>query len=344
MTTVLLLTQDPDLAADLRRVVLAAGAEPVEAPDVARGRPSWPSAAAVLVGDDLLAEASRSALLRRPGVVVVGRSRDRIDWDAALGVGADAVLTLPDDERSLLLRVAEACTGSGRRGRCLGIVGASGGAGASVLAVALGLALARTGASPVVVDTDPGSAGLDLLLAAEEEQGARWGDLAAVTGALAPETLRSALPVVSGLAVLSADREAVATLDSLATVVDSARAAYDAVLCDLPRGRPDVLDLVAPRCDELLLVVTTDVRGLSAGRRALELLRPHGPVRLVVRHRRRSALDPEQVGAWLEAEVAAEVDDDPGLTAAVDRGDPPGSRGRFGRTCDHLAATLLAAS
>lgn len=91
-------------------------------------------------------------------------------------------------------------------------------------------------------------------------------------------------------------------------------------------------------------MVTTDVRGVSAGRRALEALRPHGPVRLVVRHRRRSALDPEQVGAWLEAEVAAEVDDDPGLTAAVDRGDPPGSRGRFGRTCDDLAAHLLAAS
>ena len=344
MTSVLLLTRDPDLAADLRRVVLAAGAEPVEAVSPAQARPGWRSAAAVLVGDDLLVECAQGVLERRGGVVVVARAREALDWDAALAVGADAVLAVPDDERALVLRVADACVGATRRGRCLGVVGASGGAGASVLAVALGLAVARTGATPCVVDTDPGSAGLDLLLAAEEVRGARWGDLVAVTGMLAPEALRSALPVVSGLAVLSADRDTAAPLDAVAAIVDSARSAYDVVLCDLPRGRPDVVEAVAPRCDELLLVVTTDVRGVSAGRRALAAIAPHGPVRLVVRRRRRAALEPEQVAAWLGAEVAAEVDDDPGLTAAVDRGDLPGARGRLGRTCDDLAALLLAAS
>lgn len=344
MTSVLLLTRDPDLASDLRRLVLAAGAEPVEADGAARARPAWRSVSAVVVGDDLLVEAAGAAFGRRPGVVVATRARDALDWDAALALGADAVLALPHDERTLVLRLAEACAGSARRGRCLGVVGASGGAGASVLAVALGLAVARAGAAAVVVDADPGSAGLDLLLAAEEEQGARWGDLAAVTGSVAPEALRSALPVVSGLAVLSADRDTVASLDSVPAVVDSARTAYDVVVCDLPRGRPDVLSAVAPCCDELLLVVTTDVRGVSAGRRALAALAAHAPVRLVVRRRRRSALEPEQVAAWLGAEVAAEVDDDPGLTAAVDRGDLPGARGRLGRTCDDLAALLLAAS
>lgn len=344
MTSVLLLTRDPALVADLRRVVLAAGAEPVDAGSVARARPSWRSAAAVLVGDDLLGEASRASLDRRGGVVVVARRREDLDWDAVLAVGADAVVALPDDERALVVRVAEACLGSARRGRCLGVVGASGGAGASVLAVALGLAAARAGTASVVVDTDPASAGLDLLLAAEDVPGARWGDLLGVTGVLAPEALRSALPVVSGLAVLSADRDAVAPLESVAAVVDSARSAYDLVLCDLPRGRPEVLDVVGPRCDELLLVVTTDVRGVSAGRRALAALAPHAPVRLVLRRRRRAALEPEQVAAWLGAEVAAEVDDDPGLTAAVDRGDPPGARGRLGRTCDDLAARLLEVS
>ena len=43
MTSVLLLTRDPALVADLRRVVLAAGAEPVDAGSVARARPSWRS-------------------------------------------------------------------------------------------------------------------------------------------------------------------------------------------------------------------------------------------------------------------------------------------------------------
>lgn len=344
MTSVLLLTRDPVLAADVRRLVVVAGADPCEATSAAQARRTWRSAAAVVVGDDLLAEAAGAGLERRDGVAVVSRARDTLGWDAALALGADAVLELPSDERLLLLRLADAALGQARPARCVGVLGAAGGAGASVLSVALGLAVARRGASAVVVDADPGSPGLDLLLAAEDDRGARWGDLVGVSGQLAPETLRAALPVVTGLAVLSADREAAGAvpLDALAAVLDSARSAYDVVLCDLPRGHPEVLDLVVPRCDELLLVVTTDVRGATAGRRAVEALAAGTTVRLVVRRRRRSPLEPEQVAAWLGAEMAAEIDDEPGLTASVDRGRPPGERGRLGRTCDQLAATLLA--
>jgi secretion/DNA translocation related CpaE-like protein len=278
--------------------------------------------------------------------VVVARGDDGPAWPAALALGAEQVLVLPGDERSMLAWFARAAAGQRERARTIGVLGGSGGAGASVLAVAVALALARRSADVVLVDTDPGSCGIDLLLGAEDEPGARWCDLAAVTSRVAPEALRSALPLVHGLHLLSVDRDSDAPLPeaAVAAVVDSARAGFAAVVLDLPRSRPDLLDVLVPRCDEVLLVATSDVRGASAARRALTALGARVPVRLVLRRRRRSSLDPDQLADWLGAPVAAEVLDDDGLTAAIDRGEPPGPRSRLSRVCDDLAESLLAVS
>ena len=345
MTSVLLLTRDPVLAADVRRLVVVAGADPCEATSAAQARRTWRSAAAVVVGDDLLAEAAGAGLERRDGVAVVSRARDALCWDAALALGADAVLELPSDERLLLLRLADAALGQVRPARCVGVLGAAGGAGASVLSVALGLAVARRGASAVVVDADPGSPGLDLLLAAEDDRGARWGDLVGVSGQLDPETLRAALPV--------------------------GHRAGGAV--GRPRGRRGGPARRARRRPRLraqrvrrrpLRPPARPPRGARPRRAALRRAAARGHHRRPRRHRRsprgRGARargrrcgsscaggggprsSPSRSRRGSAREMAAEIDDEPGLTASVDRGRPPGERGRLGRTCDQLAATLLA--
>jgi len=70
-------------------------------------------------------------------------------------------------------------------------------------------------------------------------------------------------------------------------------------------------------------------------------LEPFAPVRLVVRRRRRAAVEPERLADWLGVALAAEIGDERGLTAAADRGEPPAvrRRSRLGRTCDHLLDT-----
>ena len=127
-------------------------------------------------------------------------------------------------------------------------------------------------------------------------------------------------------------------------VLDSARAAYDLVLADLPRARLEVLDVVLPRCDAVLLVVTTEVRGAASGRRMLRALTSLAAPSLVVRTVPHGVLDPADVEAWLGASVVAEVRHDPRLAGALERGEPPGAapRTRMARTCQALVRDLVA--
>lgn len=343
----LLLTRDPDLLDDLRRLSVAAGVEPDVVPTAVAGRRLWATAPLVVVGDDLADEVASAALSRRPDVVVASRAvEDALPWRAALGLGAEHVVALPSGEGFLVGRLADGRRAVRGRAFVVGVVGGSGGAGASVIAAALALAARRHGEA-CLVDLDPGSGGLDLVLGAEDEPGVRWPDLASVSGVLEPEALRDALPSAHGVAVLSVERSGAdaVPLPSVRTVVESLRSAYDLVVLDLPRCRPDVLELVVPSCDVALLVVTADVRGAASAVRHAAALRDLADLRLVVRRRQRpgAELEPEELAAWLDLEVAAEVGHDPRLDAALDRGEPPGlaPRSRLGRTCGQLVGLLV---
>jgi secretion/DNA translocation related CpaE-like protein len=315
---------------------------------MAEARRLWARASTVVVGDDLVEEVSRAGLRRRGEVIVVTASADDIaPWRTALGLGAEHVVVLPDGEQLLLDRLAAGGRLLGPRATVLGVVGGSGGAGASVLAAALALAAARAGREALLIDADPTSGGLDLVLGAEDEAGARWCDLAAVTGLLAPDALRAALPSAHGVALLSVDRESVDPLpaEALPAVLDSATAAYDVVVLDLPRARADLLEVLLPRCDVVLLVVSADVRGASAALRMAGMLRRRGGARLVLRRMPHASVDPDEIATWLDLEVSAELPHDRGLAAALDRGDPPGLRARsgFSRACRDLLAVVVPA-
>ncbi len=343
----LLLTRDPDLLDDLLGLAVAAGVEPDVVPTAAAGRRLWASAPIVVVGDDLADEAVAASLGRRTGVLVASHAgEEAVPWRSALALGAEHVVTLPAGERFLVERLAERRTAH-RRATVLGVVAGAGGVGASVFATALALAARRAGHDVLLADVDPGSGGLDLVLGAEDEPGVRWCDLASVSGLLVPEALRGALPSAHGVDVLSVDRSGVdaVPVDSVPAVVDSAVAAYDVVVLDLPRCRPDVLDAVVPRCDVVMLVATPDVRGAAASLRRVTTLGDRTDLRLVVRHRPRHghALDPDELASWLGLDVAAELAYDPRLEDALDRGDPPGlsPRSRLARTCGELIARLV---
>jgi secretion/DNA translocation related CpaE-like protein len=343
----LLLTRDPDLLDDLRRLSVAAGVEPEVVTTAASSRRRWSTAPMVVVGEDLADEVAAASLARRPDVVVASHAvGTELPWRAALALGAEHVVGLPDGESFLVDRLAHGGGAARTRAWVVGVVGGSGGAGASVLATALALAARRRG-EVCLVDLDPGSGGLDLVLGAEDEPGVRWPELASVSGILEPEALRSALPSRHGVDVLSVDRSGAdaVPLRSVPAVIDSVRAAYDVVLLDLPRCRPDVLEAVVASCGVVLLVATADVRGAASAVRHVAALRDVADVRLVVRHRQRASgeLDPDELAAWLDLEVAAEIAHDPRLAAALDRGEPPGlaPRSRLARTCAELVDVLV---
>lgn len=341
--TTLLVTDDPLLADIVRRVAAVAGRELEVVPRGHDARAAWSAAADVVVGDHAVPGCLEAGLRRRPGVTVVtGADDSGVPWRGVLALGADAVVPLPAGEAQLLDLLARSARESGA-GFVLGVAPGSGGAGASVLAAALCVAGARSGRSSLLLDADPDGPGADLLLAAEDEVGARWRDLADVTAGLDPVSLRAALPSAHGVHVLGVDRGVGEPLPLAAAraVLDSARQAFDLVVVDLPRGRPQVVERLAPRCDAVLLVATGDIRGASSAARSAARLRGAAPLSLVAREVPGGGLDGTALADWLGLPAAAEIAYDSRLLAALDRGDPPGANGRLARVCSQLLESML---
>ncbi|WP_449486545.1 septum site-determining protein Ssd [Streptomyces avidinii] len=347
----LIITEDPLLLDDLLRLCAAAGAEPhvhhaVPEQSGAGGDGSvasaagagWESAPLVLVGDDA-ARRVRGAP-RRDGVFLVGRDLDDpLVWQRALEIGAEEVLTLPDAESRLVDRIADVVEGAGRPALTVGVIGGSGGAGASTLACALALRAARAGERTILIDGDPLGGGMDVLLGGETAEGLRWPDFAASRGRVGAGALADSLPELHALRVLSWDRgdRVVVPPAAMRAVVAAARRRGGVVVVDLPRRVDEAVAEVLAQLDLVLMVVSGELRAVAAaGRVAAGVRMAARDVRVVVRGRVPGGLDAEAVAGLLGAPLAGEVPVEVGLPGRVAEGEPPGSQGRgaLARFCD----------
>lgn len=343
MTALLLITADDLLIDELLRLAAAAGATPEVARDLSTALRTWSRAPAVVVGADLLAGLARLGPPRRAGVHAVGwGAAGEETYRAALAIGAEQVVELPDGApwlTALLTDVGDDAGGRGR-GRTIGVVGGCGGAGATTLACALGQAAAASGPA-VVVDADPLGPGVDRVLGMEERPGVRWPDLAHTTGRLGSRSLREALPRRGALGALAwgcGSRGAVAP-DPLAVreVLSAAVRGHQTVVLDLPRGEQGA-ELIG-RCDEVLVVVAPSITGVaSAARfvdRMVELGADTGRVGLVVRG---LGTAPEVVTRAVGLPVRAAMSDQRGLAEAIDLGLGPlrSRKGPLARACAEL--------
>jgi len=346
----LIVTGDPVLLDDLLRLAAAAGAEPEVVPDAVGARRSWAAAPIVLVGDDVSLEVSRVIRSRRQGVVLVGRDMDDAGvWERAVLVGAEHVVVLPDGESWLVERLADVVEGGGRSAETVCVVGGRGGAGASTLAAALAITGLRRGVRSMLVDGDPLGGGIDLVLGSEDASGLRWPDLAATSGRVSGRALADALPRVQGLNVLSWDRGDLLTIppEAMRSVLAAGRRTSDLVVVDLPRRVDDAAEEALTAATTTLLVVPAEVRAVaSAARVALQLGALAADVRVVVRGPAPSKLSASLIVSALGLPLAGELRPEPGLEAALERGEPPARRGRgplaqlSGRLLDELLPGL----
>jgi secretion/DNA translocation related CpaE-like protein len=327
----LLLTEDPTLLESLLRLAAAAGTEALVLPSASAARTAWPAAPLVLVGDDLAALVAAAHLPRRPGVILVGRDLDDAGvWRRAVDVGAEHVVVLPDGEGWLVDRFAEAAEGA-VRGAMVTVVGGRGGAGATVTAAALAVTGLRLGHRTLLVDGDPLGGGIDLVLGGEAEQGMRWSDLGGARGRLTADALYEALPQVNELSVLSWGRTDGSDVpaEAMAALLDAGQRGSDLVVVDLPRQLYQASQVALEAADVTLLVVPAELRAAAAASRVLAVLRDHSPdVRLLVRGPAPSGLEPEVVAEVLGLPLAGSIKQEPGIAAALERGDPPGRRTR----------------
>jgi secretion/DNA translocation related CpaE-like protein len=214
----------------------------------------------------------------------------------------------------------------------IGVVGGSGGVGASVLAAAIAVRAAQAGLrSPVCLDGDRLGGGLDVTLGIEQERGVRWPDLAGARGCIdGPELLRR-LPSVDGVHVLSFDRarDVPLAVEVVQEVLHALSAVTDVVVVDLPRPDHEIFAALAPSVDAIALLSGSGIRDLAgASAIAGHLVEACPQVWLCLRTSGKGSHFAETVAGALDLPLLTVVREEPSLAADVLHGIPPGSSAR----------------
>ena len=346
--TIVVATADPERLDQVLSILAAVGLEAVVVSDPGSLRSFWFAAAMVLVGVDQAPQVARLGLARRAEVYLLGEadtSAEAYQWSMPLGA---AVITLPDHAEWLSDALADLGEPRIESGRVVGVLGGSGGVGASTLAAGLAFTAAREWERSMLVDADRYGGGIDLLVGAERVDGWRWPRLARASGHLGD--LSGQLPSVDGIDVLAMARAGhppgwELPAESLRAVLASARRSHDLTVVDLPReARPAVAEALQV-ADLGVLVLRDDLRGVAAGREILTELEETGcELGLVFRQSRSRVLNAAEVADSLGLRLLGIVADEPGLVEAAERGDPPGrsARSPMAQLCRELLRGLVA--
>lgn len=350
---VLLVTADPELRAAVQRLAAAAGVG-VEVSDSAGTPSTWREAALVLVGSDVAAVVADGAWPARSDLLVVTRHRDGPDpglFRAALAAGARGVVVLPDEDAALVELLTDAAdrpAGVGPRGRVIGVVAGSGGAGATTVAAAVSEAAACDGAC-LAIDLDPWSGGLDRVLGLEREDGLRWDGLQGIRGRLGAGALHDAvarreqLGVLawgppSGLATLDAQR-AGPDVATVRTVLAAAVRGHHHVVIDLPRTTSPAVLEAAGRCDLVVVVGGRTVAAAAATHRVATVFGLHARELALVTRGRSRGLRAEEIAAALGVPLIADLPELRRLPEVVDLGG--GALRAGGRLLERVARAVL---
>ncbi|GAA4421488.1 hypothetical protein GCM10023148_22150 [Actinokineospora soli] len=328
---------DETLADEVLRLAASATCDVDRAADRVELSARWTGPPLVLVDDP---ETIRG-LPRRDGVLVLHPGTPSTAFlSAAFDAGATRVVCLPDDTPWLSGALADAAESTpGRTGPVIAVVGGSGGAGASIFATTLALTSINAGTPALLIDCDPLSGGLDLVLGTESKEGLRWPDIPTTTGRVSATKLKQALPgrAKNGtrLTLLSGTHTGEGPApDAVEAVIAAGRRTGDTVICDLPRHPTPAMRTALSAANLVAVVVQADVRSCAAAHRITTDLRHHG-VRLgvVVRGPSPSKLSPQEIAQTLATPLLAHYTTDRDLPPTLDRGDfhPKGSLTRAAR-------------
>lgn len=161
-------------------------------------------------------------------------------------------------------------------GAVVGVLGGSGGVGATSFAATL----AAVAGPSVLVDLDVTGGGADVALEIEAVPGARWSGLHLAGGHLDPARLIDGLPQWGPVAVLAADVPRLEAPDVLQVL--GAAAAARPVVVDLPRSPCPERAAALPTCDLVIVIARADVPGLVAAHATVSGL-PELPAGVVLR-------------------------------------------------------------
>ncbi|HNP55929.1 MAG TPA: hypothetical protein PK331_13845 [Gordonia sp. (in: high G+C Gram-positive bacteria)] len=342
----LLVLVGADLVDDVGRCAVAAGYRGVVgtgAGDVV----AWQRASAVVVDVETVGALVDPEIVRRHSVFLVCGPDESADlWREAFELGVRDVIALPHDEGRLVAALTDLRAPVRDGGRVVAVLGGHGGAGATTLAAAVGLAATHgvSGRGVLLVGPDEVGAGIDLMLGIEDVPGPRTCDLNAVGGRLNHATLREALPRVGQrLSVLAAgERAAPSRVESVAAAVDSGRFGGDIVVVDVPRTNPALRTELLRRADFTVLVSQATLSAVAATRATrADIDDVVGHIELVLRGPAPGGLPADEIAWAVGVALLGAYRSDPSLTARMEGGSlRPTRRSPLGKIAESVCRRL----
>lgn len=319
---------DETLLDDLLNLAATAGCELERVPDAAAARRRWSSAPLILLDPAAVKECERESLPTREAVVVVTTDPEPSElWKQAMEIGAERVITLPGAKKWLVSALADAVEGpASNTGKVLAVLGARGGAGASVFTVAVGLTALNAGHNALIIDCDPRGGGLDLVMGVETEAGCRWPDIELSAGRIAVSALHNSLLTrrrgEARLTLLSGARKGESPApDAVAAVIEAGRRAGEVVICDVPRQLEPTAWSVIDRADLTVIVTPAELRAAMTARQlATELTARGVKAQLLLRVPSPGALLPSEVAAAAGIPLLATMHPEPRLAESLETG------------------------
>ncbi|MGW5880521.1 septum site-determining protein Ssd [Nocardiopsis terrae] len=351
----LIATADPALLDDLVRLAAAAATEVTIASDPEQALRAWGRSPLVVVGRDLERTLRSANPPPHPRVAVVARAGTpppRADGVRPGRNETSSAYLLPRDEAALVDLFAS--LSEHPPAPFVSVVGGRGGAGASLLAVALSLAGDRAGRATALLDADPLGCGPDIYLGCDHtavDPRTGWDDLLRQRGRMPWRTLREGLPKVGRVDVLTwargggTDQGRPLPVGAVRSVLASARRGAELVVADLPRSFDPATTALLNHSDLVLVVVPADVYSVvSAARMTPRIEQEADRVRVVVRGAR-GGLSTEVVAKSLGLELGADLPSEPGLSRTLRVGDVPARNPRtpLARYSDRVVGALVGA-
>lgn len=233
-----------------------------------------------------------------------------------------------------------------KKARVIGILGASGGVGASVLSCALAVRAAAAGLNVVAVDGVQLGGGLDVTMGVEGERGLRWPDIAGARGRVDGAGLVARLPRSDGVPVLSFDRGRDLVVDQqlVCEVLAALSVVHDVVVVDLPPPCCGTFDWFAVPCDDVVLLVGRAFRALAAAvTLARRLDASHADAWVCVRSPGRDHEFADAVSGALDLPLIGMLSDEGRLDVDLEHGLAPGSNdhGALAHVADQVLAQVV---
>jgi len=204
-------------------------------------------------------------------------------------------------------------------GRSIGIVSGRGGVGKSILAVNLGAVLTKRGDKNIIIDADLSNPSIGLHL------GLPYSAIGLQDVLGGQRHFRDAILVhpSTGMRVLPSSLKYMrgASLRNLARVVSEVGRAYEFTIIDSPPGLVEDVLHILDACDEIVVVTTPDVPGVSSATKIISLCKASKKrVRGVIVNRCTGApfeLTVREIESMTEAPVLVRIPEDRTIPASI---------------------------